>query len=140
MKVAEIIMGIYLGILSGVDIRKKKISIRMLVIGAVLSVVCVVFGSKVVWLDRVIGAAIGAVLLIISFLTREAIGKADGILLIYLGVCTGYFRYSRLLLVSFSLCCLVSMIRLGFHVITKKQRIAFVPFLLIGFLSCWYTI
>ena len=123
----------YLGILSIQDIRKKKVSLWLLSVGIVFVFAYFILNS-VSLPESLIGGGIGILMLGISLITKESIGKADCILIGYLGLMMGYIQSIMILLISLFLCCIFCIIGTGFHLLSRKKRVAFIPFLLAGFL------
>lgn len=126
-------MMLYLGILSYQDLRKRKIAIPFLLFGILLAIASMFLMREVVWWERVAGAFIGILMLGVCKVTKEAIGMADCILILYLGIMEGYLSCICMLCYTTFLCCIFCIGCLGFKIITKKQRIPFIPFLLLGF-------
>lgn len=141
MSIVQGIMVMYLGTLSVIDLRKKKIHVCCLIFGIFIMAASMIESSNPLWYERLAGAGIGLGMLLVSVITKEAIGKADCILMLYLGVMLGYAECLKLLFFSFLICSIVCMVCLGFRVVTRKQRMAFVPFLFVGFLCnlLWQT-
>ena len=134
MTILEGITLAYLGTLSIQDIRKKKVNLWILYVGIVLVFISLIAAPTVSVIERLLGSGIGILMLGISLITKEAIGRADCILILYLGLMTGYLQSIMILLISFLLCCIFCIIGTGFHLLSRKKRVAFIPFLLVGFL------
>lgn len=134
MKIVQIIMLSYLLVLSYQDIRKKKIAVWLLCIGTAIVIASLFFMKETLWWERAAGAVLGILMLGISQVTKESIGKADCILILFIGVMEGYLCCICSLCYATFLCCIFCIILLGFKVMTRKQRIPFIPFLWIGFL------
>lgn len=140
MSIFEGFLLAYLGILSVQDIRKKKVNVWFLSAGIIFVVVNLAISSTISLPERLIGGGIGVLMLGISIVTKEAIGRADCILIVYLGLMAGYMQSIMILLISFFLCCVFCIIGSGFHLLSKKKRIAFIPFLLTGFLCTIFLV
>ena len=134
MTILEGITLAYFGTLSIQDIRKKKVNLWFLYAGIVLVFISLIAVTTVTLPERLFGGSIGILMLGISLITKEAIGRADCILILYLGLITGYLQSIMILLISFFLCCIFCIIGTGFHLLSRKKRVAFIPFLLVGFL------
>lgn len=134
MTILEGITLAYLGTLSIQDIRKKKVNLWFLYAGIVLVFISLIADTSVTLPARLFGGSIGILMFGISLITKEAIGRADCILILYLGLITGYLQSIMILLISFFLCCIFCIIGTGFHLLSRKKRVAFIPFLLVGFL------
>lgn len=81
------------------------------------------------------GMAIGGGLLLISRVTREAIGYGDGILVLIIGTVSGILKTLLVLFYGLLLGCMFCSILLCFHKIKKKDTIPFAPFLLVAYLG-----
>ena len=92
------------------------------------------FGT-VEWQSRVGGAMVGVVLLLFAYFSKEAMGLADGVILLVSGVAFGLYET-----VAFCfLAALYAGVFSGVLLLTKKAgrktRIPFFPFLLLGYLT-----
>lgn len=134
MTILEGITLAYLGTLSIQDIKKKKVNLWFLYAGGVLVFISLIVVTTVTLGERLFGGGIGILMLGISLITKEAIGRADCILILYLGLMTGCLQIIMILLISFFLCCIFCIIGTGFRLLSRKKRVAFIPFLLVGFL------
>lgn len=134
--IARVVVAGYLMVVSMIDLRKKTVSWMMLLLGGVLCGLCCLTSGAEGIINRLFGAGLGLILLIISRVTREAVGRADSILVICLGAVLGFDQCIKMLCISLGLCCICCMVGLSFHVITKKYRIPFIPFLFAGFICC----
>lgn len=128
-----ILLGL-LGVFAYQDWKKKKISIYLLLASGIVGLLCHLCSREPGTVDMLLGAAIGAVLLLCGFATREKIGYGDGAMLMVSGIFLGFAANLELLLVSL---CLLEIAALFFIVIKRKGRryqIPFIPFLLAGYL------
>lgn len=123
-----------LGWLAVEDVRKRALSIWEL---AVASGVLLLAGwtEQAGLQSRAGGLVFGILVLCICKLSAEAIGFADGILILVFGVSSGLVRVSLLCFLSFLFSailagCLYLSGRIG-----KKGRIPFLPFLTAGYLA-----
>lgn len=92
---------LYLGGLSVMDIRSKRLPIWMLAVGGILAI-----GFQLFWRGMpvsliVAGGATGIVFLAVSKVTEEAFGYGDSILIGVLGVYLGFWNLLCLLVVTF---------------------------------------
>ncbi len=79
--------------------------------------------------DMLLGLIPGALLLIISKLSRQAIGYGDGIMLISSGILTGLFGAVFMLLVSMLLASAVSIVLMMIKKGKGKTQLPFIPFM-----------
>lgn len=133
MKIIQMIMLSYLFVLSYQDIRKKKIAIWLLCLGGGIVIASLFFMRGILWWERAAGALVGILMLGVSQVTKESIGKADCILILFIGLMEGYLCCICSLCYATFLCCILCIALLGFRIMTKKQRIPFIPFLWVGY-------
>lgn len=108
------------------DIRKKQLSLWILLIGCVGSALYCVLYREFIWI--IMGILPGAVLLLVSFLIPGSIGSGDGILAITYGMVFGWRQVSIWLIVSFLLAAVFGVIWKSIER-RKYAMIPFVPFL-----------
>lgn len=127
--VAKVICTCYLGILSWMDIKTKRIPMWILGAGILAAFVFRVLQRKqmmVLWLS---GGAVGLVFLVVGKITREALGYGDGVLIGILGIYLGIWDLLCLLLTAFFLAALYAAGLLTVRKFRKKTAFPFVPFL-----------
>ena len=117
------------------DIRKKEISLLFITICGALSLLRIAsefYRGQTQPLDVLISLIPGAVMLVLSLLTRQQVGLGDGLLLIFagpalggdtaiFGICAALFGSS-----------IFSAVILAFRLADRKTRIPFVPFMTLG--------
>ena len=133
MLLTHIVTTGFLGTCSFLDIKKKAVPIRLLCLCSVIIFVSILFVEKVTVLDRICGAGFGAFFLLITWWSRQAIGVADSIWITILGIAYGFSKSMTIVLVSLVLSAVVSAILLGLRKANRKDKIPFLPFLLMGF-------
>ena len=124
-----------LGLCSLEDMKRKKLTviyILMFGIGGVLlhlfMPVCSIY--SVLW-----GMLLGVAMMGISYVSRGSVGMGDGLLLTVTGVYLGGYENLELFMIGLLLAALWS---LGLLVLKRKkgkEEIAFVPFLLVSYLT-----
>ena len=121
-------------ILSVMDIRWKKIPIKVLLVFSVIDIgIQVYLGDMNLWLT-ICGAGIGIIFFIISKKTNESIGYADSWMILLLGICMGFWGIVGTLTGSMFVLAIVS---LGIFVLKPKSRklvLPFFPFLTVGYI------
>ena len=85
----QAVIAVYLLILSVIDIRWKKVSVRSLLILLAITVLCQVLCSKGELRMMVAGGLCGGVFLFLSWFTQESFGYGDSILILILGILSG---------------------------------------------------
>ncbi|HBI72699.1 MAG TPA: hypothetical protein DDY59_05865 [Lachnospiraceae bacterium] len=139
LKMAEtgmkIIIGVLLLLCSIQDVRRKKLSLWVILTGAVLIGICMPFSTSLSLLDRFGGVIVGVGVIGISLLTGGKIGMGDGLLLCVTGIGLGFWGNMELFAAALAAAAVVSILLLVFRLANRKKSIPFVPFLLFSFLS-----
>ena len=78
------------------------------------------------------GAVLGVIVWILSYITKEAIGRGDGILLSSLGMGLGFRQGMQVFMLGLFFIMLAGIILVTIKKISLKERIPFVPFLFLG--------
>lgn len=125
-------IGILLLVCAIQDIRKKKIFLWFIILGAILISSCVFFYNALSIVDIIGGVAIGAIVMVISIATDGKIGLGDGMLLIATGIGLGFWNNLELFAISLFMAAIVSIGLLILQLADRKKSIPFVPFLLLG--------
>ncbi len=112
------------------DIRKKKINVP-LCIGGILAGIAlsVAFGDIRVSLTGLIP---GVCLTAIAFLSKEAIGAGDGLILMMIGSILGFWKSVAVLFTALLIAMVIALILLAVKKAGRKTSFPFVPFLLAG--------
>lgn len=135
---AELMMKGSLGVLLLVtalqDIRTKKISLWIVVAGAVLVCVFVPFTHSVSVIDRGVGTLVGLGVMITSKATGGKIGMGDGYLLCVTGISFGFWGNMELFATALFAAALVSIVLLVLKLADRKKSIPFIPFLFLAYL------
>lgn len=120
---------IFLGILSLEDIREKSISVKRLTVGALAAVICRLIAGEASGVLIMSNFIPGVLLLLLSIITRESIGKGDGVAVMILGLWIGGEMAFLVVCLAiwaagiFATICLIQK---------RRDLIPFVPCLLIG--------
>lgn len=116
------------------DIRKKKIFLWMILMGAVLIGICLPFCHTYSIFDRIGGAAVGISVVIISIATAGKIGMGDALLLCVTGLGLGFWGNLELFAIALLLASIISIVLLIIRLADRKKCIPFVPFLLVSYM------
>lgn len=102
---------------------------------AVASMVFLLIGcfENVTWYSRVGGALFGVVILVFSVFSKEAIGIADGVIILSCGVAFGLYDTVTVCFFAAVFAGVVSVVLLLARKAGKKSRIPFFPFLCGGY-------
>lgn len=120
---------IFLAILSLEDIREKKISVNTILLGALTAMICRFIGGQTSGIEIAGSLIPGVLLLLLSIMTKESIGKGDGIVVMVLGLWIGgqmTFLVVCLAVWAAGIFAVVCLIR------KKRELIPFIPCLLMG--------
>jgi len=135
MTVKESVVLAVMVVLSLIDIKKKQISMTMLIPFGVTVLFWQLFqGTGIV--ELLTGLVPGAACLLLSYVTKESIGRGDGLVLCVLGLLCG----SKATLVVFGMALFFaavwSMVLLVLKRAGRKTELPFLPCLSLGYLFC----
>lgn len=116
------------------DKRHLGVTRKSLVAAVLLLLVAGCF-ETVTWESRLGGAMIGVVLLLFGYFSKEAIGLADGILILVCGVAFGLYETMMLCFFATVYAGGCSVVLLLAGKVGKKSRIPFLPFVLLGYIT-----
>lgn len=116
------------------DKRYLGITRKGLVISSAVLLLGGWFGT-VSWQSRIGGAMMGVVLLVFAYFSREAIGIADGVIILVSGVAFGLYETVVLCFMAALYAGAVSGVLLLVKKAGRKTRIPFLPFLLLGYVT-----
>ena len=130
-------MGI-LGSLTIADLQFRKVPAEILGAAGIAALVYqAVCRRESLWMILG-GAAVGAVFLFLSWVTKEKIGYGDSLAILILGVFLGLWGLVRLLSAAFALLALFSVALLIRKKMRRRLALPFYPFLAAGYLICIY--
>lgn len=129
-----IVLGTYLAIASVMDFVKKKLSLLFLILGAPVAVICIILNESTDIRSGLLGAASGLVILLVSFLSGERIGRADGIIFCITGLALGAVLNIALIAFSFFLGALFALGWLIIRRVDRNARFPFIPFIFAGYI------
>lgn len=131
----QAVIAVYLLILSVIDIRWKKVSVRSLLILLVIAVLCQVLCSKGEFRMMVAGGLCGGVFLFLSWFTQESFGYGDSILILILGILSGGWNLLWILFAAFLIASVYGGIMIARKKYTRKNSFPFIPFLTVAYLG-----
>jgi leader peptidase (prepilin peptidase)/N-methyltransferase len=129
------ILFLWLLLCSVQDIKRKRINIYLILAGFLMFLISMVWSGEFNFLYRLGGMSLGLILLCISFITKGQIGTGDGFIVCITGLYLGFSRNAMLLVISLLGSAIVSIVLLTFKLAGRKKTIAFVPFLLLGYMG-----
>ena len=135
----QIFFLLYLIILSCMDIRRRKLSLRVLLAGAPAAVISGIFASEIPAALLIAGGAVGLGFLAVSKVSGEALGYGDSILITILGTFLGFWNILSVLMAAFLLAAVFSAVMLARRGFTRKSSFPFVPFLAAAYIGAVLT-
>ena len=117
------------------DIRTKEITSKLLIVGAVISLIGAVVGlycGNLSFAELVIAFIPGAILVLLAVFTRQQMGIGDGITALILGPAFGIKIVTVGLISAFFMGGIFSLVLLATKNAKGKSRIPFIPFMTIG--------
>jgi len=135
-KVLMATIGLLLFAAGIVDIRKKQISRKQIVI--LMLVCCAVIPLKPDFgiFDAAGGLTIGLCAIGLSAATREQIGKGDGIVIAAIGIALGVRRCLWVVLTASLIMCVAAILVLLFKKGGRQTKLAFLPAVFVGYFLC----
>lgn len=127
------------------DLRERGISLALLAAFstscAVLMISVLIFGERLVFLKRslvyepdiiniIAGLIPGLILLIISMLTKEAIGRGDVYVVMLLGFMLGFEKILTILCLSMVMTALTGLVCMVLGIRSRKDSLPYIPFIL----------
>lgn len=125
---------IYLAVASLMDIKTKKVSVRLAVLAGLTAAGMWMFFSEMEFGEWIFGILPGLCLLLLGKVTGEAIGYGDGAAVIVCGMFLGFRDCVGVLMLGLFLTCPVSLFLIVCRRATRKSRMPFLPFLLAGYI------
>ena len=117
------------------DWRKGEVSLVSLALFGAAGIGLNVWLGYQSFLEAAGGAGLGVLLLLTAFLTREAIGFGDGLLLLVTGIYLGFWENLNLLFLGAVLSAVILGAGMLANKVKLKDRVPLVPFLLLGFIG-----
>ncbi len=127
-------------VISGIDLDKKIIPNRLVIILAAWSLIWQLFYPSISWADSLLGLlAGGGTFFIIALVSRGGMGFGDVKLMGVLGFLVGWPGVAGVILFAFVLGALVGVIMLAAKRAGRKTSLPFGPFIALGYLlfSLW---
>lgn len=132
----DISMALWLGLLALMDIRRGRVPIWLLAVSGIFVTcvsVCEIWkgsmgGTQIMW-----GILPGFMLLLTAVLSNKA-GWADGVVLLLLGVMTGFRECTFSFILSMLAISVISLTLLMMKRVEKNTKIPYLPFLWVGYM------
>ena len=132
-KVTDTLLLAVLAAAAYMDNKNKKINLIFLAASAIAVLLLQVLSGQMNYADSALGAALGAALLAWSWLSKETLGYGDGCLIIITGIALGIVTNLTLLFCALAVTAIFSGIMLLCRKKKIKDKIAFAPFILAGY-------
>ncbi len=129
-----VLLGV-LGMCGVEDVKRKELCGNLILLGGILGVVLHLYYGRLEWWDMLGGVSVGLVLLLVSFLTDEKIGKGDGLLIMVMGIYLGLWKNLALVWMA---SVLAGAFGIYFYLSQNKGRsysLPFAPFLLVSYVT-----
>ena len=127
--------GIYLIILSVMDIKRRKLKLTVLLSGVLFIPAGVLCRNEIPAAFLLAGGAVGTVFLAVSKVTEEAFGYGDSVLILIMGGFLGFWDILALLTGAFILAAAFSLVLLIRSRFQRKDTFPFVTFLTAAYLG-----
>lgn len=127
---------LWLGVLAWMDIRRRHVPVWLLVIsGMIVTSVSAYEAWKetVNGIDRLCGIFPGGIMLLVAYATNMA-GWADGVILLLLGLLTGFREIVCSFILSMLIISTVSLILVVLKRANRNTKLPYLPFLFAGYL------
>lgn len=131
--ICRVIFAGYLGVLTVMDIRNKRLNLLFLLSGFLLMTAGFFCKREIHPLLLATGVGVGIVFLLASRVTGESFGYGDSILIMIMGGFLGFWDILSLLTAAFLLAAVFSVIMLVRKKFNRKTAFPFVPFLMIAY-------
>ena len=138
--ISKIVLLLFLGGAAFVDYRKRELPVIYIGVGFGVGLILRLVIGEPTLLELFLGCLVGAVFLLISGFSREAIGYGDSLMIIATGASLGLIDNVLLMLCALMLAALFSIGLLILKKMKRKDEIPFVPFLLGGYVLLLATI
>lgn len=117
------------------DVSSQSLEMKILYPTIVIGCLVAYNNPMTSLVSSLIGAlGIGGAMLLVARLSHESIGYGDGVLLLLLGLVLGWQMALTVLLIAFVISSFYGLILLTFRKKSRKDRIAFVPFIAVSLL------
>ena len=125
----------YLGVLTVMDIRDKRLNLLFLLSGFLLVAAGGFFRRDVHPLLLVAGGGVGLVFFAASKVTGESFGYGDSLLILIMGSFLGFWDILSVLTAAFLLAAVFSTVMLVRRRFSRKTAFPFVPFLAVAYMG-----
>ncbi len=118
------------------DLKMRLVSVVSVTAAVILSVAGRFFFEGKDIGSIVSGAVPGVALLVLSRVSRGAVGEGDAYIFMALGIMFGIAKSIYILIVSLVICSVLGMVILVINPLKSRDHLPFVPFILLSYLWC----
>lgn len=133
-EIGQILLLGVLGLGTYWDWKEKQIYLYLPIFAGIVGIILHLVLGEHTWMDIALGMAIGIVVLVISWTSRESIGTGDGMMLIASGAFLGGWGNLELLMIALLLVGVTALFLIVAKRKGRKDRLPFIPFLLVAYL------
>lgn len=133
-EVSQIGCGVYLCMLSVIDIWTRRLPVWILGAGGIAAGIWCACQGKLPPILSLAGAAVGLVFIGVSKITEEGFGYGDSILILVLGTYLGFWNLLGVLVGAFVMSAVFAIAALSFHRFNRNTGYPFVPFLCLSYI------
>ena len=121
--------------ISNYDIREQAVSYEIIIVSVICALAVLVYNKDNTWWNYILsGIGYAAVFMMISRMTRSAIGIGDAFITGVIGLYLGFFHALIVVFYAFLLGGLISIILFLMKKVSRQTTLPFVPFLTAGFI------
>lgn len=129
------ILVVFLGVEAVADYRHRNISAVCAVTVLAALAACNLICGNMGWKDILCGMLPGAFIIMLSVMTGQAIGSGDGLVLMVIGAAGGVYVSVMALMFAGTIAAVMMPVLLMAGKVKKKSTIAFIPYLLAGYVG-----
>lgn len=129
------LVGVFLVVNAWLDWKRQEISLVTVGIFGAAGLGLNLCWHYQSWGSILAGGFLGLGMMFLSFLTKEAVGMGDGLILLVTGIFLGFAENFQMLFIGSALCSFLMCILLLLRRIWKDSRFPLVPFLLAAYVG-----
>ena len=130
------VIGVLLFTAGVIDIMKKQVSRRFIIVLAFVCVAAVLCRGDFSIIDAAGGMAVGLCAIALSFVSGEQLGRGDGIVIAVVGLVLGGRKCLAAVSVASLMMCVAAILTLVLRKGDRHTRLPFLPALFAGYVFC----
>jgi len=131
--ISKCLLLVFIGIAAWIDYKKKELPIAYIAAGFCVGLALCVAGHSQNFLYMCLGCIPGAAMIIVSLVSRQAVGLGDSMMMFSAGIFLGKDAGVVLFLSSLIISGLSSLVLFAVKKLRRKDTIPFIPFMLGGY-------